>query len=566
MIGPIDIPRVVSENIDILRRFAEYLEITTISNDFFRSVIFYFYKAIYFLAKSSKGVFESVLNFIDFTDSQQLNQLFATYKPLIWIIMMLSLMFVGYLIMFNKLQNRENVVTNLIILLVMMTLLPLSVSQLNNFIETFLYDARATEEEGESLTTGSVVDDIFLGSFVDVELLARNGWIDVDETSRLNILTPESMAYFDINQRITSTEIHPALNEKLSGDDGVPLERGRILPEVLKEYYYRFSVNYWRGLFGLGVLAFVYLIYAIITARLIFELAINKILALLISASDLHSGQRMKGAILEIIKGYLTILGMIFMTVIFGHFVNWLYHHPSAQQNKIAMSVLLMGSALAMIDGAKIFERILGVDVGVRSGNRALLSTITGGAMLVGLGKKAVGMGARGVSIATRNPSASGPEPTDGANYSDESTDPNSPVIPTANYEDPIQVNPEPENDRVTENPGQPHYSSPSRVNSPPIISPVHDPIQPSAPPLRPLTTPKSDEMKDPIINHEQPKNEPENNPDRPLKDTLPSRLDHEPVQVDQYDWAEGGQEKYQQSRNTLGDYRDPMLEEERGD
>ncbi|HHT20797.1 MAG TPA: hypothetical protein GXZ74_05120, partial [Tissierellia bacterium] len=321
--SPITLTPTTSENLPLLREFAKYLDITSIIQDFIRSVIFAIYHGLYVLAKGARSVFEAILGFLDFTESTQLNELFQAYKPLIWVLMILSLMFVGYLIMFNKLQHRENVVTNIIILLVMMTILPMAITQFNSFVRTFLDDANQTQAEQQSAT---VVDDIFLSSIVDVELLARSGWPPIDEDLRLNQLTVDSLETFDINTRITDTSIHTALDEKLVYDQVTKMERSKLLPEILKEYYYRFSVNYWRGIFGLGVLAFVYIIYAIITARLILELAINKILALLISASDLHSGQRMKGAIIEIIKAYLTIIGMIFMTVIFGHFVNWLYH------------------------------------------------------------------------------------------------------------------------------------------------------------------------------------------------------------------------------------------------
>ncbi|MFP3360690.1 hypothetical protein R0K17_25590, partial [Planococcus sp. SIMBA_143] len=81
-----------------------------------------------------------------------------------------------------------------------------------------------------------------------------------------------------------------------------------------QEYYYRYTVD-WINLIGtLLVMAFVLITISVKLAKLFFELAFNYVLAGFIAPTDMHSGQKMKQVVQNILNIFLVTI-IIFLSM-----------------------------------------------------------------------------------------------------------------------------------------------------------------------------------------------------------------------------------------------------------
>ncbi len=65
-------------------------------------------------------------------------------------------------------------------------------------------------------------------------------------------------------------------------------------------YFYRYDIDYVTCLITLGAMAIAIIFSAIKVARILWELAIYRVLAMFFSLADLHNGEKLK----EIIKAF----------------------------------------------------------------------------------------------------------------------------------------------------------------------------------------------------------------------------------------------------------------------
>lgn len=137
--------------------------------------------------------------------------------------------------------------------------------------------------------------------------------------------------------------------------------------EIFSTQYYRYKVNWLPVFVSLLVSGVAFLFSGVKIARLLYELAINQMLATLCAWLDVHSGQRLKKCLQTILATFFTLCGvyLCFSFYIIGqaYIAKW----PIMPQ-LIAMLAL----AWALVDGPNLFEKIIGVDVGLQDGLRTM--------------------------------------------------------------------------------------------------------------------------------------------------------------------------------------------------
>ena len=121
--------------------------------------------------------------------------------------------------------------------------------------------------------------------------------------------------------------------------------------------YYSWHFLFCQGVGYLLIIAYVYILVGIKQAGVIFNLAVLKIISPLILASDLHSGERVKAVIKEVLNSYIMIIGMHFLVTLYSFYMIWISNLEISFYIKL---MLLVGGAVAVV-GAGIYERILGV-------------------------------------------------------------------------------------------------------------------------------------------------------------------------------------------------------------
>lgn len=137
--------------------------------------------------------------------------------------------------------------------------------------------------------------------------------------------------------------------------------------EIFSTQYYRYKVNWLPVFVSLLVSGVAFLFSGVKIARLLYELAINQMLATLCAWLDVHSGQRLKKCLQTILATFFTLCGvyLCFSFYIIGqaYIAKW----PIMPQ-----LIAMLAMAWALVDGPNLFEKIIGVDVGLQDGLRTM--------------------------------------------------------------------------------------------------------------------------------------------------------------------------------------------------
>nr|WP_141395260.1 hypothetical protein [Alteribacillus bidgolensis] len=320
-------------------------------------------------------------------------------QPVLVILFAFNILFIGYLLTFNRDSlNRSAIFTNVFMALMVIVLLSAGMDQANEFTDDAVEAINYNDE------ASSLADDVITNNITDISVFDLDDWNNPDLEDK-NHLSPSYARDINITSPLTegskitedeelSNDGKKILEKKIEtlGDGSrtvVDLQDGNWITDITQEYYYRYDVD-WINLLGtLGIITIVLVTIAIKLARLFFELAFNHVLAPFVAASDMHSGQRTKQVVQNILNIFLVTI-MIFLSLkVYMIGASWLGETLSGISYLIAM----IGFGLALLDGPNIVERIFGIDAGSKSGWGALAATYVAT-------KGAAGMATKGASAA----------------------------------------------------------------------------------------------------------------------------------------------------------------------
>lgn len=154
-------------------------------------------------------------------------------------------------------------------------------------------------------------------------------------------------------------------NDKSGQVEAVQIEDHTFLTFLIRSYY-RYHIDFVGAFITLLASAVVLLFTSFKAAKLLWELSVHQFLAMIFSVSDLNTGQRVKAVLKSMASIYMTIFLSVVMLKFYlmsAAFVNSRNELPT-----LVRAFILFFIALACIDGPNILERILGIDVGLKSG------------------------------------------------------------------------------------------------------------------------------------------------------------------------------------------------------
>lgn len=392
------------EILDILLKFKDVLSQGWIVMDVFRSLGWIIILGLGWLVDSLESVTDSILGLKSFFADSGITGFIDVLRPLSVILMAFSLLYTGYLIIFQKKVDREAITVNVFLALVVLTLLGTGLEQANKFTDEAVTALKGEQKE-------SLANTVVKAGILDVALYDLQGW-DSPEIDPKNNIPDENIRDIDINAyltegtKITSDKDLSKDGEKIlaqkvdtlgDGSHGlIELDDGNFITDITKEYYYRYSVDWFTIMVTLAITAFTLLTIAIKLAKLFFELTFNYVLATIIAPADIHSGQKTKQVIQNILNIFLVTI-MIFLSM-------KIYLMGTAfideKLTGLPYLIALFAFSLAVIDGPNIVERLFGIDAGLKSGWGALAGAYAGG--------KGISKGLQGLSSAGKSASLKG--------------------------------------------------------------------------------------------------------------------------------------------------------------
>lgn len=361
--------------IAILEQLADNFEITTPVAFMMRVIGWALIKMLVWIVDGLENITNSILGIKSFYSNADFINFVDSFKPVLVILFAFNIMFIGYLIIFQKKFNREGVIANIVMALVVLVLLGAGMQKADQFAST----AINTMQHYENGSTGS---QIVKKNMTDLALLDTKEWDMEKLKDEKNQVKAENITKIPITESIDKdfkfsnggsvSQIGKRVlsNTITYGESGeaklAELDNGWFT--MFDQFYYRWAWDFWTMFFTLAVMAFVLVTVAIKLAKLFFELAFNYALAIFVAPSDMHNGQKMKQVVQTILNIFIVMI-MIFLSMkIYIIGTTWLGENTKGLTYLVAM----FGFALAVIDGPNIVERLFGIDAGLKSSWGAL--------------------------------------------------------------------------------------------------------------------------------------------------------------------------------------------------
>ncbi|PGX80007.1 hypothetical protein COE45_19910, partial [Bacillus thuringiensis] len=358
---------------EILTQYQDILDINGIASNIFRWLGQQLLFVLLYINEVVEKVVMQVITSNDFFQYSGINDLRNGMSLVVWALLTVTIIAVGYQLMFNKIEKRTNVILNGLLSILFLVGGPILMDNLNKIASAGVKDLH-----GEP---GSIGVSIVKSNLADLNFYAKTDFqLGDPKGKRINGISEENIKYIDFNETVdmglAKDEGKKALNSRLALSydnkiEAVDLDNGWF--DVFKEAYYRWSINWGSVLISLIVTAFALLISIVKVGRIIYELAFHNIFGALVAATDISSGQRLKKIINEIFSCYAVIFCMALLLKIYSLYIGWLATKDFGFMGW-GNALLLLAGSWAVIDGPNIVERILGIDAGLQSGWKTMMA------------------------------------------------------------------------------------------------------------------------------------------------------------------------------------------------
>lgn len=369
-----------------------------------------------YLVDGAEYLLNQVYSLNDFIFSDQVQDYIKSYQPILWILFGFALLVLGWTLIIDQ-DKKPKVLQNFIISILVLTALPVMIVQISSFTMSITEFAKTDTAISDSFSPSGessmkVSDSIIISNTTDLLWCHAAGWenlrdlntgenIDGAPRPWNNIKTLDG---FDINEKIwihdsskyyhNYDEFKYYLSQDSDGNNTLETIQDAWWGFLIEDYF-RYHVDWFPTILTLLFTALALLFAAYKVARLIWELAVHQLLAMIFAAGDLTSGQKLK----EILKSMGSIFFTIYLVSVMLKFflLGVSYLQTQTQMNGFVKALIIVFFALAAIDGPNIIERILGIDAGIRSGFHTGFAFVRG----FGAAKRTVGNVGRKAASAT---------------------------------------------------------------------------------------------------------------------------------------------------------------------
>lgn len=390
----------------------------------------------FFLDGASK-VLGDVYKLFSFYNSSEVNAYINNLIGFLWIPCVISILILGYQLIFNS-QNRPDtnkILQNFLIITIIVTGLPAILSSVASMTKTFVTsDINSIDKTlsnkiiSEHLTDYTYLYDWDTQSFIqksDKNIFTHTGAydrvtsIDIndqmeywDTAANPDYFNGNNTAKWDENAFMSLLPNGQPYYASFTSQDSVDSvcwlativttnKDGSYQCEHINElqwydifsdgYYYRYDIDYFPCLITLLTMAIAIIFSSIKIARILWELAIYRVLAMFFSLGDLHNGEKLKEIIKAIGGAFIVIIVNAVLLQFYLIFSAWL----TAQNDigSLTRVILLITVAIAVVDGPNLIQKLIGVDAGIRSAAATIGAMYAGGKIISGVSKTAVKAG-----------------------------------------------------------------------------------------------------------------------------------------------------------------------------
>lgn len=308
-----------------------------------------------------------LMSHINFFESTEVTGFMSTIRPIIWSLLLIGIVVLGYNLMFNRSEKKSQIPINLLCFVLIITGLPTFLTQISNITTTGIQAF-----QGSNSVSSQILKSCVQGlSYYDendfsVEALQQKNNIAEEKIEKIDpatLMKPKDCK----NDGVFSNQIsfNTDGTEKLT-----KLSDGLFGWDAMSSYYYRYKID-WLAIYISLIAMFLALLFAAIkTGKIIFEIGFNGIFLLFVAPLDLTVGQRLKKCVMELLSLFLVLICMCLVVRVYVFGVAWV----SETFEGLSKAICLLGFSWGMIDAPNIIQKILGIDAGLSSGFKTMAS------------------------------------------------------------------------------------------------------------------------------------------------------------------------------------------------
>lgn len=371
------------EVITVLKKNRDIFHTSTIPGGIFRYIGWSVMKGLVWVAEQCAKLFDESFKFIDFTRYEPVEKFLTSWKPVVFALISLSILFLGLIMIFWQ-EKKPKLMMNICLAVLIMTSSGYLIDQLNGFVTDDIRSAILNDGDTSTGSSGlvydmvgnSIYDLIYIDDKLDGGLMkmTKNNRKLYDDFAR------EDLELMSINEVLKPDDVKAESKDLVSNRiyykkgnlELKEIYNGVAWTDLLNEYYYRYDVEWFTVIVGLVSLIIVYVCLAYKVVRILYEVVVQRLLAALYSA-NLSSGQKTLKILDSIKDSYITLILVMVCLKIYLLAFKMVGETQFAAFSKV---MLLFFLALAVADGPNIIQKLTGVDAGLSSGMGKIIAGV----------------------------------------------------------------------------------------------------------------------------------------------------------------------------------------------
>lgn len=371
------------EVITVLKKNRDIFHTSTIPGGIFRYIGWSVMKGLVWVAEQCAKLFDESFKFIDFTRYEPVEKFLTSWKPVVFALISLSILFLGLIMIFWQ-EKKPKLMMNICLAVLIMTSSGYLIDQLNGVVTDDIRSAILNDGDTSTGSSGLVYDmvgnSIYDLIYIDDKL--DGGLMKMTKNNRklYDDFTKEDLELMSINEVLKPDDVKAESKDLVSNRiyykkgnlELKEIYNGVAWTDLLNEYYYRYDVEWFTVIVGLVSLIIVYVCLAYKVVRILYEVVVQRLLAALYSA-NLSSGQKTLKILDSIKDSYITLILVMVCLKIYLLAFKMVGETQFAAFSKV---MLLFFLALAVADGPNIIQKLTGVDAGLSSGMGKIIAGV----------------------------------------------------------------------------------------------------------------------------------------------------------------------------------------------
>lgn len=347
--------------INILLAYSEYFSKSNFIIYGLRLLGWVFIKGLGFLVDKLEDVVKSVTVVTDFFNSPEITNLINKFRPLLYLLFVASIIFIGYQLVINKKFDRSKVPMNIILALCIIVVMPLAMSKANILTNKVIGEIQGESQFSDQIISNNVTD-LYLLDQANFPIKNDGTVGDIDPKNNIgnNITKINPIEEID-RDKVKNKKVFE--NEILFDSKGVAKLNKIVGLFKWDDEYYRYHINYMTIIVTLLITAFVMIFTSVKMIKLSIELAFSKVMTTFVAVADLSNGQRMRQSVNGIISIFVAMISTMLMLKLYILGTAYL----SDKISGIGTICAMLGCAIFVIDGPNYIEKMFGVDAGLSS-------------------------------------------------------------------------------------------------------------------------------------------------------------------------------------------------------